>query len=233
MIATRTTRFSGTSKAGVMLRVGVLRRLDLWRWIDRVRVAASFHRAAVLMLIMLTAACQDNPTKRCRRMIEKENHEAAVKVCEQAFEAEGDPKIGALAAESHLELDHHDQVENWLERLSGSSEEARAWELAAISRRRRDETDPAREAYLRAVELYEAKGGIRDAALNLHRLFYLSWEKSRYREALRFASRTYEIAAETKDPELNALVSEGLFALLYDVGDLEGARQSLAILKKV
>ncbi|MBN2370251.1 MAG: CHAT domain-containing protein [Vicinamibacteria bacterium] len=195
------------------------------------RGKARFNRLVALMLFLMTTACHESQEKRCRRMIEEENHQAAIQACTRAFEAERDSEVGALAAEAHLELNHHAQVEEWLARLRGSSEEARAWELAAISRRRRDRTDPARRAYLRAVEQYQAKGREKEAALNLYRLFHLSWEKSRYRDALIYVARTLDIAAETGDIELSALGSEGLFALLIDVGDLEGARRALAIMK--
>jgi tetratricopeptide (TPR) repeat protein len=167
----------------------------------------------------------------CEELVTRGRYEAASRRCEQAFAATADPRAGIAAARAQFELGHYREVVSWLDRLRGSSEERHAWQLAARSRLRNDELGLAEKAYLRALEMHRAAADSKGAAEAAYGLFWIAWSASRYREALRWTSEALEESQRAEDPALTSRAAEGLFSVLYDVGDLDGAAQALEMVE--
>lgn len=178
-------------------------------------------------LVATLVACSGRAVRKCEDLLEAGDHEAAMVSCEQTFETTGDPRAGAAAAAAHAALGHGDEVLAWLDRLRDSPREAAVRLLAGRVHERRGDSDLAEKAYLRALALSGAAGDHEQASRSCYRLFYLSWASSDYRGALRFAQQAFEEASKAGDRELQARAIQGVYAVLYDVGDLEGAERAL------
>src|SRR5262249_12439602 len=147
------------------------------------------------------------------------------------FRSRGDGRDGVAAARAENELGRDALVLAWPARLRGRAEEAEAWGLAAAARHRRRETALEEEAHRTAASLFVAHGQFAQAARASYRLFYSCWEASEYRCAFAAARDAGERAARGGDTEMARTALEGLFAALFDIGDLDGARDTLARLR--
>lgn len=183
---------------------------------------------AVLLALALTAlGCRDGDVRQCLELLAAKRHEPAAERCRRAFEATGDPRAGAAAARALAALGRDDEVLAWRQRLAGSRQEGVAWELAGGVYRRRGEAEPAAAAYERALLLHRSAGDHRGAAESLQGLFLLAWRASDHRRALELARSAAEEAAQARDRSLQQAALRAIVVLLYDLGDLEGARRAL------
>ncbi|MCP4654660.1 MAG: CHAT domain-containing protein [bacterium] len=160
-------------------------------------------------------------------MLAAEDYEVAASRCEEIFEESRDPRAGVAAARACRALGRGDEVLSWLERLRESSEAAVMLGMAAKVHQERGDVARAREMLDHEIALERLAGDHRQAARALYRLFYFSWETSDYRQALLAAHQSFEEAAAAEDREMQRYAAEGLYSVLYAVGDLEGARRAL------
>lgn len=187
------------------------------------RVAVLCGLAALLVI----SACGDRRLAPCTEAYQAGRYEEAVRLCEEAHGSSRDPRAGAVAARALSQLGRGDQALAWVERLRGTSAEPGLWSVAAFVHLGRGEHERATQAYRRDLALLR-KAGDRAGAANAHYgLFYVAWERSRYREALEQARLAFTEAGAAENRELQARAAEALFSVLFALGDLEGARRTL------
>jgi tetratricopeptide (TPR) repeat protein len=177
--------------------------------------------------LWMASACSDRAMDRCTAAFEARPSEETVRLCEAAHASSGDPRAGAMAARALADLRQGDRALAWVEKLQGTSAEPDAWNVAALVHLDRGEPDLAVRSYRRALGLFARAGQHAGAAKAQYGLFYVAWERSRYREALEAARRSFEEARAADDRELQSLAAEGLYTVLYALGDLAGARRAL------
>lgn len=183
---------------------------------------------ASLLITMALGACRPpRASSQCADLYAGGNYAMALTVCEQDFVSARRADAGLVAARAAFRLGRHDLVLEWPKRLSGAPEAGTAWVLAGIVREQLKDDDRAKQAYLSAVGLHRAAGDAKKASDALYRLFHLSWRTSAHRDAFMFATDAYEEAAKIDDRAQQLIALEALFAALYEIGDLEGARQIL------
>ena len=192
----------------------------------------SLHRVRVLgglALVLMAAACADRPLERCTAAFEAGRYEEAVRLCEEAHRATGEPKAGATAARSLSRLQEVDRALAWVERLKGTSAEPGLWSVAGFAYLTRGEPDRAIEAYRRDVALLEKTGDHPAKSQAHYGLFYVLWDRSRYREALQEAWHAFTEADAGGDRVAQARAAEAVSTVLLALGDLPGARQALKL----
>lgn len=162
-------------------------------------------------------------------MLEAKEWEAAMVSCEQAFEISGKPAAGYAAAHAAYSAGAADRLMLWTARLRGARKEAEIWYRVASLHRKRGELDAARAAYLHELALHETAGDHALAARSLYGLFFVAWSNSRYLEALELARRSFEQAELAGDRERQNETLQGVFTVLYDVGDLAAAQRVLGV----
>jgi hypothetical protein len=190
-------------------------------------VRPRFGQAALLGFLIGASACRESSLRNCRELLDTQRYSEALPRCEQAYAEEHDARAGAAAAHAHYNLGHADQVFDWVERLTGTAAEPGLWSLTAALHWQRGELDLAERDFRRDLDLLRAADDARGASYCLYSLFYLAWADSRYREALHFAREAFDQAQKAGDRGAQSRAAEGLYTVLYDVGDLEGARQAL------
>jgi len=172
-------------------------------------------------------ACGDRALESCRKAFDAAHDEETVRICEDAWRSSHDPRAGAMAARALADLRQGDRALAWVEKLRGTSAEADAWSVAALVHLDRGEPGRAVQAYRRSRALFTRAGDHAGSAKAQYGLFYVAWEGSRYREALEAVRLSFEEARAAGDHELQSLAAEGLYTVLYALGDLAGARQAL------
>jgi tetratricopeptide (TPR) repeat protein len=188
----------------------------------------SVRRLWVSAVAVASAACGGSSlSKSCQALLADGRHEAAVPVCEQAF-ASGDDSAGFAAAQAHFALGRDERVREWSERLRGTSEHHRMLVLAARNDIRAGRLDGAKEKYLHAVDASRATGDHGEASRALYGLFWIAWTRSQYREALLRCHEALDESRLANDSVATVRAGEGLFTVLYEIGDLESAAAALA-----
>ena len=198
--------------------------------IDRRRMPRRYRCLVLPCLLVLPlglAGCRRSELASCTALLDAGNYADAARRCEQVYAAEHEPRAGNAAARAHYYLGHPDDVLAWTKRLAGSEGERGLWSLVAATHRRRGETHEAELAFRRDLALARAAGDAEGMARPLYGLFFLAWSDSRYREALRFAADSYAQAAEAGDRAAQGRAAEGLYTVLYEVGDRVAARRAL------
>lgn len=180
-----------------------------------------------LALAAAPLGCRQGHLRACTDLLDAGRYAAAAARCERVYADEGDPRAGAAAARAHYFLGHGDAVLAWARRLEGGPAEAGLHSLAAAVHQERGEVELAEKEYRRDLALHRAAGDDWRAAGTLYRLFYLSWQASRYREAFELAAQTMAAAERAGDRQSRRLAAQALYIVLYAVGDLEGARRAL------
>jgi CHAT domain-containing protein/Tfp pilus assembly protein PilF len=224
-------------------RSGVGRELSkgMYRWI----VSAEEKRPTGLRIMWMTSpqrvralgglafalavsACgNDRALERCTAAYQAGSYEEAARLCEEVHRASGDPQAGATAARALVQLREGDRALAWVERLKGTSAEPGLWSVAALVYFDRGEHDRAVEAYRHDLELLKAVGDHAKLASTHYGLFYVAWERNRYREALQQARLSFTEAGIAGNPRLQARAAEALYTVLFALGDLAGARRAL------
>jgi tetratricopeptide (TPR) repeat protein len=180
-----------------------------------------------LALVLVASACADRALEQCTAAYAAGSYEEAVRLCEEAHRATGDPRAGATAARALSVLREGDRALAWVERLKGTSVEPGLWSVAALVYFDRGEPDRAVEAYRHDLELLHRTGDHLRLASTHYGLFYVAWERSRYREALEQARLSFQEARTAGEPKQQARAAEALSTVLTALGDLAGARRAL------
>jgi CHAT domain-containing protein/tetratricopeptide (TPR) repeat protein len=182
------------------------------------------------LLTMATACARPpDPTQACRALLDAGEYDAALRQCEHAYAATGHPGVAVAVARAHFGLGNYQQVVSWHERLRGTSEERHGLELVASSETREGRLQEAEDAYARALALHRAAGDAASASRAIYGLFWIAWSSSRYRDALLRSHEGLEESRRADDPATTGRFAEGLFTILYDIGDLDGAAAALRI----
>ncbi|HET9766375.1 MAG TPA: hypothetical protein VFS60_05990, partial [Thermoanaerobaculia bacterium] len=189
--------------------------------------AGRLTRIGLAAFLAVLLGCRRSALPSCTALIDAKKYDEALTRCEEVYEAEGEPRAGAAVAEAHYRLGHPEQVIAWAKRLAGTAGERGTWSVVAAVHWQRGELAEAERAFRRDLALTRAAGDAKGMARPLYGLFYLAWADSRYREALRYAGESFAAGAKAGDREAQARAAEGLFTVLYDVGDREGARRAL------
>lgn len=190
-------------------------------------------RSLALAIALALSACRDPGVRQCLDLEGKKEYESAIEVCEQAFAATGDPRVGAAAARAHSDLGHDEEVLAWAERLIGSPEEALAWGLVARVHLIRGDLARATDGYRKSVDLARAAGDHAQAARGLYGLFYLAWMRTDYRPALLSAQGSAEEAEKAGDQDAEGKAQRALANVYYDLGDLAAAERALEAARKL
>ncbi|MES1243403.1 MAG: CHAT domain-containing protein [Acidobacteriota bacterium] len=133
----------------------------------------------------------------CQELAKARHFKEAESACLAAFDATGDPGALVLAADVQ-----------WAQGDPGR----------------------ARTTYERALKQGQAgadSGDLSDAAQAAERLFYMAWERTETRRALRYALTWFETAEEIGDGDLQVRSSVALYTALSGLGDLDGADRAL------
>jgi tetratricopeptide (TPR) repeat protein len=184
---------------------------------------------AVFVLSLSTGACGEWEPDRCGETFDSGSYEEAVRLCEAAHHASGDPRAGATAAKALGKLGEDDRALAWFERLRGTTAEPGLWSVAASVYHRRGERERASQAFRHDLKLLAVAGDPAGLATAHHGLFYLAWEESRYRDALEEARLSFTTAGAAGDRTLQSRAAVDLYTVLYALGDLDGAGQALAL----
>jgi len=183
--------------------------------------------AMLCAIPVLVCGCAEDAIPSCGDLFEAGEFEQAVAQCESEFNQTGDAEAGSAAAQSAFYVGQNDEVLVWLERLTGTSEEAVVLGFAAAVYRRQGQPALGREANERSIELYRQAGDHSAASRTYYTLFRVAWNDSDFRRALDSLRLTSEEAAEADDGEMQVLAVSGLVSLLVTVGDLAGAERAL------
>jgi len=179
-------------------------------------------------LAVCLPGCRKSGLQECLGLNEKLQYEAAARRCAEVYTAEGDADAGVAAARAHYFLGHPDEALAWRDRLVKAGKARPGIEaLAAAVHQQRGEIEEAERAYRRDLALSRSAGDHRRVADNLYRLFYLTSGRASHRENFLLASEALQEATKAQNRELQALAAHALFASLFEVGDLQGARKAL------
>ncbi|MFP5288292.1 MAG: CHAT domain-containing protein, partial [Thermoanaerobaculia bacterium] len=185
-------------------------------------------RAWALALAGALAGCGKSGLQECLDLNDAQRYEEAARRCEEVYASEGEAEAGVAAARAHYYLGHPDETLAWRDRLAKAGRTRPGIEaLAAAVHQQRGEVEEAERAYRRDLAVSRAAGDSRRAADNLYRLFYLTWGRASHRETFLLASEALQEATKAQNRELQALAAHALFASLFEVGDLPGARNAL------
>lgn len=182
-----------------------------------------------LALALVAAACGDRALERCTAAYAAGSYEEAVRLCEAAHRDAGDPRAGATAAKALAKLGEGDRALAWAERLKGTSAEPGLWSLAALVYFDRGEPERAVEAYRHDLALLERTGDSLGKSQAHYGLFYVLWDRSRYREALQEAWHSFTEADAGGNRIAQARAAQAVSTVLLALGDLPGARQALKL----
>ena len=185
-------------------------------------------RLAIGTAALALSACEGIALRKCTGLLEDGRLQDAIERCGELYERTRRPVAGLTAARAHLALGEDDGVLEWEPRLRNSDQEAPLLELVAGIHRKRLDAGKALATYERLAEIHVASGNRGRAAESLHQMFYLAWEKSDYHAALEHAGEALELAQGTEGASIRGRIYQGLFAVLYDIGDLEAALEALA-----
>lgn len=193
-------------------------------------------RKFLATLALLLSACSDQGLGECRQLIEVEAYQAAMDNCKETFDQTKSSQAGLLAARAARALGRDDEVLDWPQRLAKTSnstlEIAAAWRLAAGVHEKRGEQELEQQALLESLSHFLRAAAHSEASQVSYTLFYRAWERSDYRSALEMAQATFDHALQASDVEMQGFASEALYAVLYEVGDLEGADRVLNTVEK-
>lgn len=180
-----------------------------------------------LLGALVLGSCRPDPLARCRQLHAEERFAEAAVYCEAAYEAHDVPMAGRLAAEARHALGEDEAALAWGDRLRGSEQEDELWTLAATIHRARGEGEEALAADHRALTLQRAAGAHAAAATTAYRLFYYTVAEAAHRQALDYVLIAVAEAAAAGDRALQSRAAQGLYAVLYTLGDLDGALRAL------
>ncbi len=173
-------------------------------------------------------SCRRSGVQSCLDLVEAKQYEAAAQRCEDVYTAEGDPRAGAAAVKAFYHLGQEEKVLSWVDRLRQAGKVTPGvWGFAARVHQQRGEAEKAEEEYRHDLTLWRAAGDHRKAADTLYRLFYLASGRSSNRELFLLASEALQEATQARDRDLQARSAQALYAVLFDIGDLAGARRAL------
>ncbi|MCH9649332.1 MAG: CHAT domain-containing protein [Deltaproteobacteria bacterium] len=193
-------------------------------------------RKILAALALLLSACSNQGLEECRQLFEAEDHEAAMDYCTETFDKTKAAQAGLLAARAARALEHDDEVLDWPERLADNSESiseiAAAWRLAGEVYEKRGERELEKKALLESLARYLEAADHSEASRVSYTLFYRAWENSDYRGALEMAQETFDHALQASDAEMQDFATEALYAVLYEVGDLQGAGRVLDVVEQ-
>jgi tetratricopeptide (TPR) repeat protein len=108
-----------------------------------------------------------------------------------------------------------------------SADAAEMLRVAARGHVERGDVEGARAAYRRAHDIDSRNGRPWRSLRDAHYLFTSYWETSEYRQAIEYAAAARRDAARAGNDAAQASVLLGLFSILYDIGDLDGADDAL------
>jgi len=159
--------------------------------------------------------------------LKAKRHDEAAAVCLAAFEATGDPAAGSAAARAQKARGQDDEVLKLLGRLRGTTAEGEVLALAGDVERKRGNRERARADYERALRLAQEAGNPRETARAADALFYMAWEDTDARNALKYALASFTAAEELRESDQQVRSSLALYSALFGLGDLAGAGRAL------
>lgn len=178
--------------------------------------------AVVVVIVILGSACGSGGVSRdassCRERIHAEDYRGAALPCDRAFARTGDPELGVRAARAHYFLGEDDAVLALVAALGDGHKGGTMWHLAARVHDKRQETDAARAAYVKALERHRGAQDHAGAAVDAQMLSGSYWIATRYREALGYARAALDEAVAARDAELEGSVRVSLGDVYFDVG---------------
>lgn len=181
------------------------------------------------LALALAFGCREGGVDECSSLLGAQKYEDAAVICEQQFEKTGEDRFALNAARADLGLGRPEQIVAWAKRLEGHPGESDAYRLAAAAYLQKNQSEDAKRAYRRSVDLSLQAGDSQAAAQGLYGLYYVCWAHSEYREALEHAAECQQQALQAGDLRMQALAAEALFSILVQVGDLESADQALQV----
>jgi tetratricopeptide (TPR) repeat protein len=197
--------------------------------IDCRRTLAGQQASCVFLgLVVFLTGCREDSLRGCTDLLAAKRYAEAVKACEHVYATEGNPSAGAAAAWAHYLLGRRENVLGWKDRLVKAGKVPPGlWSLAATVHLEQGKTAQAEQAYRREVAVSRSAGDHRQAADALYRLFYMLWGQASHRQVFLLASEAMQEAARAGDPDLEARAAQAVYTVLYDIGDLAGARRAL------
>ena len=194
------------------------------------RHARAWSLGLTAILAGCLPGCRESGLRECLGLNAAQRYEEAARRCDEVYAAQGDARAAAAAVLAHYSLGREDEV---LARVGRLAEEGRVrpgvWGLSAAVHQQRGDLEAASRDLRRDLELHRPTGDSLAVADVLYRLSYISWQQSKHREALLLADEALTEAgnATEREPELEHRAAQLLYTVLYEVGDLEGARQAL------
>lgn len=197
--------------------------------LNRFQVRARVWRKSLgpVLLLPLWTACGSTPVQECLDLSRRGDFQRAVFSCRQAHEETGDALAALTAAKALFRLGRTAESRAQLEPLLDSVEGAAAWTLAGEVLEAESRFEEAFQAYRKGVELFREAANPLQASRTAYLGFYAAWKRSDYPTALEFAETAVAEAKLSGDAMETATALEGLFSVLYDVGDLAAAERAL------
>jgi CHAT domain-containing protein/tetratricopeptide (TPR) repeat protein len=184
------------------------------------------------MTIGLLPGCRRGPTDTCAVTAPTaENATALAAGCLAQFEARGDVKAGLRALQAHALLKDKPAAESLRARLrqrpDGTSVEGDV--LLTMAQLFAEVSDPrARPTWGQAAQRLAATGDHKRAAEAAMSQSRLAWKAIEHQEALAALDRAHTEAQAAGDRTLMTRALLGFVLVLYEIGDLPGARRALA-----
>ncbi|MEM1206940.1 MAG: CHAT domain-containing tetratricopeptide repeat protein [Acidobacteriota bacterium] len=178
-------------------------------------------------LLALLAACGHPASEQCAELAAARDDSAAADRCSDAFGATGDPAAALAAGKALLRLGRNTEALAWADTLEGTPLRADGLGLAARVHDRLGDPEAAQRARLGELELRRRDGDPAGASRVLYTLFFKAWRSSEHRLALDRAAEALTAAERAEDPDLQARALYGLYTVLYEIGDLDGAGRAL------
>ncbi|HEY0713573.1 MAG TPA: hypothetical protein VGF45_12920, partial [Polyangia bacterium] len=175
----------------------------------------------MIALSLASSACNDP----CAQAAKQESSQTA-EICERHFRETGNIQAGVTALKAHARAKNVKAADALATRLDGTKVSSDVFlvmgELYESTRDGR-----AASTLARAVEGLAAAGDHARASHAARTQTRAAWRASRYQEALTALDRALSEAERANDASLAGKAYLSLFSILFELGDLNGARRAL------
>lgn len=167
----------------------------------------------------------------CDRLLAEGTVQAAAARCRDALQRPDMRRAAARLADARYQGGETDAVLAWATVLGEDPAAGAVWRLVAQVHAARDDQEAERTAYQRALRIHRAAAQPKEALRDAFALYNSYWRSSAFRDALQYAEIALLQARRTGYAPAQHAVLLGIFSILYDIGDLDGAGAVLRLVQ--